>query len=270
MHIYHLHIKGLVQGVGFRPFIYRIANQMNLAGQIKNNNEGVEIEIEASEELKDIFIKAILREKPIASSIDQIDINKEDRIPYRNKFSIVKSQNISENVTSISPDIAVCEQCLQEMETQQNRIDYPFINCTNCGPRFTIIKEIPYDRASTSMDQFTMCPDCYKEYTLITDRRFHAQPTACNNCGPFYYLTKPKKGNSFQYRYASAEKVFQSLAKRISAGEIISLKGLGGYNLICDAFNPQAIKTLRKIKQRDKKPFALMFRTIEKASCFAR
>ncbi|MGL4292731.1 MAG: carbamoyltransferase HypF, partial [Bacteroidales bacterium] len=193
-----------------------------------------------------------------------------DRIPYRNKFSIVKSQNISENVTSISPDIAVCEQCLQEMETQQNRINYPFINCTNCGPRFTIIKELPYDRASTSMDQFTMCPDCYKEYTLITDRRFHAQPTACNNCGPSYYLTKPKKGNSLQYRYASAEKIFQSLAKRISAGEIISLKGLGGYNLICDAFNPQAIKTLRKIKQRDKKPFALMFRTIEKASCFAR
>lgn len=265
MFIYHIHIIGLVQGVGFRPFIYRIAHEMQLTGEVHNDNEGVCIEIEATEEAKSLFINRIYKEKPIASYIDSINVSKEERRPYRKEFVISSSCSVSERVTHVSPDIAVCDDCLRDMKRQLNRLNYPFINCTHCGPRFTIIKKLPYDRSQTSMQKFNMCPTCYGEYVKVSDRRFHAQPTACNDCGPFYYLTRQNEKGIVQHHYASPDLLFAQLAAHIDKGNLLSMKGLGGYNLICDAFNEDAVNKMRILKRRDAKPFALMFRSIESA-----
>lgn len=261
MHIYRIHIIGLVQGVGFRPFIYRIALEMHLNGEVHNNNEGVNIEIEASETDKNLFLKRIQNEKPFASDINKISVEVLDGIPYRKEFTISHSDSVSDRVTHVSPDIAVCTDCLNDMKQQVRRIDYPFINCTHCGPRFSIIRELPYDRTHTSMQPYSMCPECFEEYVKITDRRFHAQPTACNTCGPSYYLTQLNKEGTLLHNYVSPDHFFQRLAGHIENGELLSLKGLGGYNLICDAFNPRAVLQMRSLKKRDAKPFALMFRS---------
>lgn len=266
MFIYHIHIIGLVQGVGFRPFIYRIANEMKLSGEVRNNNEGVCIEIEATEEQKELFINRIYNEKPIASHIDSIHVTKEDRQPYRNEFVISPSSSISERITHVSPDIAVCDECLKEMKTQPNRLSYPFINCTHCGPRFTIIQKLPYDRCQTSMRPYTMCPTCHSEYVEVTDRRFHAQPTACNDCGPYYYITRQNEKGAIEHQHTAPEQFFTQIANHIDEGNLLSMKGLGGYNLICNAFNKEAVLKMRALKKRDAKPFALMFRSLEEAS----
>lgn len=261
MHIYRIHIIGLVQGVGFRPFIYRIAHEMHLNGEVHNNNEGVIIELEASETDKNIFLNRIQEEKPFASDINKITVEVLEVIPYRKEFTISHSNSVSDRITHVSPDIAVCTDCLKDMKQQVRRKEYPFINCTHCGPRFSIIRELPYDRARTSMHPFSMCSECFEEYVQITDRRFHAQPTACNICGPFYYLTQLDKEGKLHHNYVSPAQFFQQSATHIKNGRLLSMKGLGGYNLICDAFNPEAVLRMRSLKKRDAKPFALMFRS---------
>lgn len=269
MHSYHIHITGLVQGVGFRPFIYRIANEMRLTGEVRNNNEGVCIELESTEEEKDKFIQRIRNEKPLAATIDTVIVKKEERRPFRKDFTITASNSVSSQITHVSPDIAVCKECLADMKRQSDRISYPFINCTHCGPRFTIIRDLPYDRSQTSMHEFRMCQPCYEEYVNVDDRRFHAQPTACNTCGPFYYTSELSEEGELQTNYSTPDRFFKRIASHIQKGEVLSLKGLGGYNLVCDAFSPIAVHRLRQIKQRDAKPFALMFRSEKEAEKYA-
>lgn len=255
---YDIHLQGLVQGVGFRPFIYNLAQTMVLNGYVRNSNEGVDITVQADKQKIRDFVKRLYKEKPKASTITAIQISETIPYPIFDTFSILPSETRSHNTTQISPDIAVCDKCLKDLETQHHRINYPFINCTDCGPRFSIIEKIPYDRPNTTMKRFQMCPQCEKEYEEIKNRRFHAQPIACNECGPFYYTGKTEKKVPY-------EQIIRKIVTEINNGQIIALKGVGGYNLICDAHNKQAVKKLRKIKHREAKPFAVMFPSEKKA-----
>ncbi len=257
-----IHIQGLVQGVGFRPFIYRLAARYQLKGWVENSNEGVRIEVSGEEKKLHGFIRSISGEAPAASAISNIKITD---IPLRefNNFSIKKSEDTSGQITDVSPDIAVCEDCLKDMQEQEHRIDYPFINCTNCGPRFTIIRDLPYDRPMTTMDVFPMCEQCRAEYKDILDRRFHAQPVACNHCGPEYSLHRDGK------LITGIRDILTEAGKMITEGKILAMKGLGGFHLACDAQNEQAVDRLRELKNRDGKPFAVMFRDLETARQFA-
>jgi len=248
----NVHIKGLVQGVGFRPFIYRLAHKHTLTGWVENRNDGVLLHIEGSAEKTVIFLRDIQPEAPEAANIISIETTNATLIGYDN-FFIKKSENTSEEITEISPDIAVCDACLKDLKVQEHRIDYPFINCTNCGPRFTIINDLPYDREKTTMDPFQMCPICYGEYENILDRRFHAQPVACNHCGPSYQMHSNGK------IITALDEILTRTVKLINNGGIIAIKGLGGFHLACDAQNPKAVSRLRVGKNRDGKPFAVMF-----------
>ncbi len=252
----HIRVTGLVQGVGFRPFVYRIAVKHNLSGWVRNTNECVEILIQGPINSIDNFMADLRSDPPVASNIDQIisvDVEPIDMEGFR----IRKSENTSDKITGISPDIAVCRDCLEDMHLQKNRINYPFVNCTNCGPRFTIINDLPYDRKSTSMKVFPMCDSCRKEYEDVNDRRFHAQPVACLDCGPHYTLYMGDQ------RIESIEKIISITSKSIAKGGIIAIKGLGGYHLACDATNETAVTRLRLLKNREGKPLAVMFRDLE-------
>ena len=249
-------IKGLVQGVGFRPFIYRLATFHHLSGTIENSNTGVQILVEGGQMEIEQFIKNIPLKLPEASSISKITVSK-TILTGLTDFSITKSQSVSEAITEVSPDIGVCKACLQDMKTQPNRIGYPFTNCTNCGPRFTIIQDLPYDREKTTMNSFEMCGSCQDEYTNILDRRFHAQPVACNHCGPHYTL---------MYKAEKTTDIFnivKTTAQLLQEGRIVAMKGLGGYHLACSPFSEKTVAELRVRKSREGKPFALMFRDTE-------
>lgn len=258
MKISKLIIRGLVQGVGFRPFIYRIANEMGIRGEVDNRNNGVCIHAVLTPEQQETFISRIREEHPPVAFIHSIQISETEREDIRQAgFTIIPSRSDSEEVTQVAPDIAVCPECLRDRKIQPHRLRYPFINCTHCGPRFSIIRDLPYDRQQTTMSAFAMCPDCRKEYTTVSDRRFHAQPVACNHCGPFYYAI---------YNNVKTEDYNELLdlsVRLLSEGEVIAAKGIGGYHLICDALNDRAVTRLRMIKQRDGKPFAVMFRDME-------
>jgi len=259
---YIIEVKGLVQGVGFRPFIYRVALSLGINGTVENRNDGVFIKINANDVLLDSFIEAIKTQKPLASFIEEIHYQS---IPNElfTDFSIVKSTNVSDGITDVSPDIAVCDDCLQDLKTQTHRLGYPFINCTNCGPRFTIIKDLPYDRPKTSMQPFDMCKTCYNEYTNIFDRRFHAQPVACNVCGPQYSLHQDG-----EIVYETSH-IIDAVAKLIHSQKIVAIKGLGGFFIACDALSEEAVSQLRNRKQRESKPFAVMFAHKEALMNFA-
>lgn len=254
-------IKGLVQGVGFRPAIYRMAVLHGLFGTVENNNTGVIINLEGEKIAVENFISDIPVRTPLASNISNIEIL-ENVVAGFNNFSITKSTSQSNEVTEVSPDIATCDECLEDIENQENRINYAFTNCTNCGPRFTIIKDLPYDRPLTTMSIFPMCEKCNSEYINILDRRFHAQPVACNNCGPQYSL---HYNNSITVNIGEIITKFNEL---IINGSIIAVKGLGGYHLACNAFDEESVKRLRLVKSRDGKPLALMFRDITTAREF--
>lgn len=256
--IIELTIQGLVQGVGFRPFIYLLAQRLGIKGTISNRNNGVIVRaVFKSEEQKIAFIDSIYKEAPHVASIFKIEEKEIDDDIIYSGFSIISSDSLSDEVTQVAPDIAVCTDCLNDRKTQPHRIGYPFVNCTHCGPRFTIIKDLPYDRVQTTMSEFDMCLECEKEYRDITDRRFHAQPVACNNCGPVYYA-------DFENRTISDYRELLDLSSRfIREGRIIAVKGIGGYHLICDATNETAVNKLREIKIRDSKPFAVMFKDVE-------
>lgn len=253
-------IKGLVQGVGFRPFVYRMAMQHQIKGWVENNNEGVTIHAEGHPLSIQAFSEAILKQSPEASHISLFEQKAAETAGFTD-FSIRKSSNLSNAVTEVSPDIAVCPACLEDMQSQPQRLHYPFINCTNCGPRFSIIRALPYDRPLTSMDPFVMCPQCASEYTDILDRRFHAQPVACLHCGPAYILPDGKSETNGVY-------LANLLAEAIDNGKIVALKGMGGFHLICDATNETAVRTLRTRKQRDGKPMAVMVANLESAHHF--
>ena len=249
-------IKGLVQGVGFRPSIYRMAISHRLFGTVENNNTGVIINVEGAINSIENFISELPTGTPLASKISSINIDEIDYIGYTD-FSITKSTSQSNEVTEISPDIATCDECLQDIKKQKNRINYAFTNCTNCGPRFTIIKDLPYDRPKTTMDVFPMCEQCNNEYVNILDRRFHAQPVACNNCGPQYTLHQNNSQTS------EISEIINKTSELIYNNKLLAIKGLGGFHLACNAFSEESIQLLRKAKSRDGKPFALMFKDID-------
>ena len=263
-HTYKIRISGLVQGVGFRPFIYRIANRLSINGTVDNRNDGVLIVVIGTPEKIERFIETIREEAPPASNIENITADEIENIHF-NDFKIVKSSNntIRNEITEISPDIAVCDDCLADMKSQPHRINYPFINCTNCGPRFTIIKELPYDRPLTTMADFQMCPTCKEEYINPSDRRFHAQPVACNHCGPHY--TMHKNGEQI----TNFDTILDEIDTMLSEGQTVAVKGLGGYHLLCDAQNEKAVIKLRHTKFRDGKPLAVMFKDLTTLNHFA-
>lgn len=258
---FEIKITGLVQGVGFRPYIYRLATSLHIKGWVKNLSNGVLVHIEGPINQTDQFLKRLPEESPPASSIEHIQTKKSKAL-YLSFFTIEESENIKNQISEISPDIAVCEDCLSDMKNQQNRIDYPFINCINCGPRFTIIKDFPYDRKNTTMDVFTMCKDCAREFEDVTNRRFHTQPNACKNCGPKYQLITKKS------IITKHTEILTQVSDLLNNGKIIAIKGLGGFHLMCDATNENTVNYLREIKQRDAKPFAVMFRDIDSAKEF--
>jgi len=277
-------VTGLIQGVGFRPFVYRIALRHRLTGWVRNTNENVLIRISGKPSSIKGFIDSLRKEAPPAASIEDI-ISEEASTENFPSFEILESHDISEDVTEISPDIAVCDECLRDISMDGNRLDYSFVNCTNCGPRFTIIRDLPYDRPGTTMAGFPMCGECRKEYETITDRRFHAQPVACNTCGPQYelhrriaplYAPGNKKTGQDKARLPlehirsqpvsrEIKSILEQVSGIIDGGGIIAMKGLGGMHLACDAFNKIAVARLRELKNREAKPFAIMFRDLQSA-----
>jgi hydrogenase maturation protein HypF len=256
-------VRGLVQGVGFRPFIYRIAKKHELTGWVQNTNENVRIRITGKQADIDRFLTALKKDAPPASMIEDLSImeTKTEEYPV---FEILHSNDVSDEITEISPDIAVCNECLEDIEKPGNRLDYAFVNCTNCGPRFTIIHDLPYDRDKTTMQSFGMCTDCRKEYETISDRRFHAQPTACACCGPHYEMITGQKKIS-----NSMNEIVERISDCLEQGGVLLIKGLGGMHLACDAFNEKAVEKLRVIKRREGKPFALMFRDLDTLKHYA-
>jgi hydrogenase maturation protein HypF len=247
--------------VGFRPFVYRLARKYNLNGWVVNRTNGLSIRIEGLSSVIPSFIEDLQNLAPVVSQIEEIKV---DRIKYQGlkDFVILASQDNSDETSEISPDIAVCPECLADMKMQANRINYPFINCTHCGPRFTIIKDFPYDRKKTTMAPFNMCDQCREEYENIMDRRFHAQPVACNNCGPSYTLhLQDKVIHDFT-------EILEQVCLIIKKGDTLAVKGTGGFHLMCDAQNENAVSRLRKSKKREGKPFAVMFRDIDCVKAF--
>ncbi len=259
----HIHITGLVQGVGFRPFVFRMAHEHDIKGWVENGNDGVHIHAEGEVTGLERFVACLRDQAPVASRIHHVISLDADTQGF-NAFAIRSSSDRTEEITDVSPDISVCPECLHDLKAQPHRIGYPLINCTNCGPRFTIIRELPYDRDKTTMSDFPMCDTCRAEYSDPLDRRFHAQPVACNHCGPRYLLLYGKESTTgFQYLLAQA-------AELIGQGKIVAIKGTGGYHLACDATDETAVGNLRKRKNREGKPFAVMFRSLEAAGDYVR
>ncbi|MCX8117029.1 MAG: carbamoyltransferase HypF [Desulfobacterota bacterium] len=251
-----IRITGIVQGIGFRPFIYNLAKRREIRGWVLNNEQGVFIEAESGDGNLERFIRDIPALAPALARIETFEVNYLPPVGYSD-FEIRQSEEAPEKFTLISPDLATCEACLAELFSPENvRFRYPFINCTLCGPRFTIIQDIPYDRHKTTMTAFVMCPSCQKEYEDPSDRRFHAQPNACPSCGPRIEL-RDRQGH--QLPGDPIETALDLLEK----GAILAVKGIGGFHLACDATNEEAVSTLRSRKFREDKPFALMCRDLE-------
>ena len=250
-------VKGIVQGVGFRPFIYKNATKNNLKGFVNNTSKGVFIEVEGYEEDITSFIEEIKHKPPVLSKVTDIKIIDKEIEGYTN-FKIIESKEEEEAITLISPDIAICDDCLRDIRDKNNRrYRYAFTNCTNCGPRFSITKKVPYDRGNTTMDVFQMCSECREEYTEPLNRRFHAQPNGCSKCGPRVFICD-KEGQEI-----TSKDPIKDIAKEIKNGKIVAIKGIGGFHLACDAKNKEVINELRKRKKRPRKPLAVMMRDIE-------
>ena len=273
-----LAVRGAVQGVGFRPFVFCLATGLGLAGWVNNSPQGVFIEVEGPRAELEKFLLRLEAEKPPRSFIQSLEASWLDPAGYT-AFEIRPSETGGNKTALVLPDIATCPDCLREIFDPKNRRHrYPFTNCTNCGPRFSIIESLPYDRANTSMKVFTMCPECQTEYDDPHDRRFHTQPNACPVCGPrldFQRSGVRQSAANFsesQNQPRSAERSYEALlaaAQAIREGKIVAVKGLGGFHLMADARNDKAVQLLRERKQREEKPFALMFPSLEsvKAEC---
>ncbi|HAL45070.1 MAG TPA: carbamoyltransferase HypF, partial [Phycisphaerales bacterium] len=252
-----INVLGQVQGIGFRPFVFRLAERFNLTGFVYNHTEGVIIEIQGEGKNVDFFIEDLKnanRENPLIkiSSLKVIDIA---AIENEKSFEIKQSESAGEITAQVTADIATCKDCLRELFDKNDfRYRYPFINCTNCGPRYSILKNIPYDRPNTTMAEFEMCEKCRQQYEDVADRRFHAQPVACPDCGPKIYLCEPSR----KIIEEDSDNVISQTVQLLKDGKIVAIKGLGGFHLACDAENETAVKTLRSRKMRDAKPFAMM------------
>ncbi|MGI8668821.1 MAG: carbamoyltransferase HypF [Aridibacter sp.] len=260
-------VKGIVQGVGFRPYIYSLARSRSLNGQVFNNSNGVLIEVEGNAVSIQNFIDEIKTNPPPLSYIESVEYsNFQDTANYKD-FRIIESSSNGEKFTPVSPDVATCEDCLREMFDSNNRRHlYPFINCTNCGPRFTIIKDIPYDRKMTTMHEFEMCSDCRTEYENPLDRRFHAEPTACEKCGPnIWFLSERTRPACNERESVRKNDAILATQNALQNGKIVAIKGIGGFHLACDARNDSALTTLRERKGRVDKPFAVMVKDLETA-----
>ncbi|MGF1674670.1 MAG: carbamoyltransferase HypF [Rivularia sp. (in: cyanobacteria)] len=262
MYTEEIRIYGTVQGVGFRPTVYRIAKDLKLNGDVCNDGEGVLIRVSGTQESIDKFVNRIQQESPTLANINRLTRTYSQTELIFNDFVISRSIN-SAIKTQIVPDAATCEDCKQEIFDPLSRYyRYPFTNCTHCGPRFSIINAIPYDRHNTSMMGFKMCPQCSKEYADIENRRFHAQPVACYTCGPQVWLERADGKPVTAAMFSMLDDV-DAVCTLLQKGEIVAIKGLGGIHLACDATNHTAVEKLRSRKQRDDKPFALMARDIE-------
>ena len=272
----HIHVTGIVQGVGMRPFVYREAMAHGICGWVLNAGDGVHIEAHASGAAVDGFVAALSEHAPDAARVERVEVAELaagtwDAVDEQG-FRIVASQDQTAHTTLISPDIATCDDCLRELfDPTDRRYHYPFINCTNCGPRFTIIRSLPYDRAATSMDRFPMCPACAAEYADPLDRRFHAQPDACFDCGPHITWREAARGMELGNSGATpavgdtreaSDAIIERCVELLAAGGIVAIKGLGGFHLACDAANEQAVTELRRRKRRSNKPLAVMVRDL--------
>lgn len=266
----HIHVTGIVQGVGMRPFVYREAMAHGICGWVLNAGDGVHIEAHAPADALDAFVAALSEHAPAAARIEHVETmdlaaNGWDAANEQG-FRIVASQDQTAHTTLVSPDIATCDDCLRELfDPSDRRYHYPFINCTNCGPRFTIIRSLPYDRAATSMDCFPMCPKCAAEYGDPLDRRFHAQPDACFDCGP--HITWREAGEAAASPAVgttreTSDAIIDRCVELLTNGGIVAIKGLGGFHLACDASNEQAVAELRRRKRRSNKPLAVMARDL--------
>lgn len=275
----HIHVTGIVQGVGMRPFVYREAMVHGICGWVLNAGDGVHIEAHAPADALDAFAAALSEHAPAAARVEYIEVvdlavNGWDTANEQG-FRIVASQDQTAHTTLISPDIATCDDCLCELfDPADRRYHYPFINCTNCGPRFTIIRSLPYDRAATSMDRFPMCPACAAEYADRLDRRFHAQPDACFDCGPHITWREAVNGDACGNSSATpavgttreaSDAIIERCVELLASGGIVAIKGLGGFHLACDAANEQAVRELRRRKRRSNKPLAVMVRSLADA-----
>lgn len=272
----HIHVTGIVQGVGMRPFVYREAMAHGICGWVLNAGDGVHIEAHALAGALDAFVAALSEHAPAAARVEHVEVvdlaaNGWDAANEEG-FRIVASQDQTSHTTLVSPDIATCDDCLRELfDPADRRYHYPFINCTNCGPRFTIIRSLPYDRAATSMDCFPMCPKCAAEYADPLDRRFHAQPDACFDCGPHIMWREVGVGDEPGEAAASlavgttretSDAIIDRCVELLACGGIVAIKGLGGFHLACDASNEQAVAELRRRKRRSNKPLAVMVRDL--------
>jgi hydrogenase maturation protein HypF len=254
-----IHVSGVVQGVGFRPFVYGLANRLHLQGWVCNTSAGVDIVVQGDEGPVNLFLESLSRDAPALARIETVSVREQAEAEFTS-FEIRESQTIRGAFQPVSPDLAMCADCERELlDPKDRRYLYAFINCTNCGPRFTIIKDLPYDRPATTMADFPMCEACRTEYEDPINRRFHAQPIACPKCGPFVQLREsgehPSTVVSIDLRWSAIVKARRLLRE----GRIIAIKGLGGFHLACDATNEEAVAELRRRKGRAGKPFALMF-----------
>lgn len=272
----HIHVTGIVQGVGMRPFVYREAMAHGICGWVLNAGDGVHIEAHAPADALDAFVAALSEHAPAAARVEYVEVV--DLAAHgwdtanEQGFRIVASQDQTAHTTLVSPDIATCDDCLRELfDPADRRYHYPFINCTNCGPRFTIIRSLPYDRAATSMNCFPMCPECAAEYADPLDRRFHAQPDACFDCGPHITWREASVGGEPGEAAAlpavgttreTSDAIIDRCVELLAGGGIVAIKGLGGFHLACDASNEQAVAELRRRKRRSNKPLAVMVRDL--------
>jgi hydrogenase maturation protein HypF len=256
----HISVRGVVQGVGFRPFVYQIATRYNLNGWVCNTSEDVQIEVEGEPEAIEKFLVALREQAPPRASIEGTSITYPKHREKSEKFEIRHSIAQEGKYQLVSPDIATCQDCLKEIfDPADRRYRYPFTNCTNCGPRFTIIEDIPYDRLLTTMRNFRMCPDCQQEYDDPLNRRFHAQPNACPVCGPKLELLGANSN------LLKVDDVIKTTSQLLLEGDIVAIKGLGGFLLTCDATNETAVNLLRQRKQRPSKPLAIMVASLKEA-----
>jgi hydrogenase maturation protein HypF len=257
-----LALHGAVQGVGFRPFVHRLATELSLTGWVNNSPQGVFVEAESPRPALEQFIRRLQMEKPPRSFIQSLETTWLDAVGF-NKFEIRASETSGDKTALVLPDIATCPDCLREIFNPRNRrFRYPFTNCTNCGPRFSIIESLPYDRTTTSMKKFAMCPACQAEYDSPQDRRFHAQPNACPVCGPRLELWSATGEVIF-----GGNQALLAAAQMIRRGKIVAVKGVGGFHLVVDARNEKSVRRLRERKHREEKPFALMFPGISAVKC---
>ncbi len=270
---YRLTVTGIVQGVGFRPFVYGLALANKLGGFVGNNSRGVFIEIEGKPEAVSVFQQELVEHPPPLAHIEEVTAEALNAIGEF-AFKIVRSETQATENTLISPDICVCDDCFRElMDPLNRRYGYPFINCTNCGPRFSIIKDIPYDRPLTTMADFPMCPECLEEYENPLDRRFHAQPNACAECGPHVWLEYKENSEGqlpeVMAKGSESDVTLGTVQQLLGAGKIVAVKGLGGFHLACNAMDDRALQTLRERKGRVDKPFAVMARDLATLRSFA-